>query len=71
MEKTKVEFKILTDEEIRGYIKTGNPSDKAGAYGIQDISAVFVKKIEGCFYNVVGFPIAAFYQQCLELFDTN
>ncbi|KAA3663409.1 MAG: septum formation protein Maf [Calditrichaeota bacterium] len=68
-ETTKVEFKKLTEEEIYGYIDTGHPMDKAGAYGIQDISAVFVKRIEGCFYNVVGFPVAAFYQHCLQLFD--
>lgn len=67
-ETTKVVFKNLSDEEKYGYIDTGHPMDKAGAYGIQDISAVFVKKIDGCFYNVVGFPVAAFYQQCLRLF---
>lgn len=70
-ETTQVKFKNLSDEEILNYIATGSPADKAGAYGIQDISAVFVTGITGCFYNVAGFPVAAFYQQCLHLFDGN
>ncbi len=68
-ETTQVTFKKLFDEEIANYIATGCAADKAGAYGIQDISAVFVTGIKGCFYNVVGFPVAAFYQQCMHLFD--
>ncbi|KAA3611008.1 MAG: septum formation protein Maf [Calditrichaeota bacterium] len=67
-ENTTVLFKELSDEEISNYIATDAPLDKAGAYGIQDISAVFVTKINGCFYNVVGFPVAAFYQRCMQLF---
>ena len=47
---------------INYYINNFNPLDKAGAYGIQDWSKVFIKKINGCYYNVVGFPIAKFYQ---------
>lgn len=58
---TAVTFKHLTDEEIDYYIDQFPPYDKAGAYGIQDFSAVFVEKIDGCFYNVVGFPLADFY----------
>ncbi|SEF89921.1 septum formation protein [Caloramator fervidus] len=54
---TKVVFKELTDFEINDYIKTKEPFDKAGAYGIQGIGGLFVKKIDGCFYNVVGLPI--------------
>ena len=42
-------------------METESPLDKAGAYGIQDLSAVFVDKVEGCFYNVVGFPVTKFY----------
>lgn len=54
---TKVYLKRLTDKEIDSYIKTGEPLDKAGAYGIQEKGAIFVEKIEGDFYNVVGLPI--------------
>jgi septum formation protein len=61
-QRTRVTFRELNDREIEQYVKTKNPMDKAGAYGIQDQSAVFVSKIEGCFYNVMGFPLAKFYQ---------
>jgi septum formation protein len=66
-EKTKVSFRKLLPEEIRNYIKTGSPMDKAGAYGIQDdFGAVFVEKINGCYYNVVGLPLAKFYKRLME-----
>lgn len=55
---TSVEFFNLTDTEIAKYIKSGEPMDKAGAYGIQGLGAYFVKKIDGDFYNVMGLPIA-------------
>ncbi len=55
---TKVTFYELSDEEIRAYIATGEPSDKAGAYGIQEQGALLVKHIEGDFYSVMGLPIA-------------
>lgn len=64
VECTKVHFRTLGEAEIREYVATGHPLDKAGAYGIQDQSAVFVDRIEGCFYNVMGFPLARFYQVC-------
>lgn len=57
-EKTDVWFYPLSDEEIRAYIKTGEPMDKAGAYGIQGKGRLFVEKIDGDFYNVVGLPVA-------------
>ena len=60
-ERTSVHFRDLSDDEIDGYVQTGSPMDKAGAYGIQDLSAIFVDRIDGCFYNVVGFPLAKFY----------
>ncbi len=50
-------FRELTDGEIRAYIATGSPLDKAGAYGAQDMAALFVERIEGEFYTVVGLPI--------------
>lgn len=68
-EKTAVTFNSLTDEEIEGYIETGSPMDKAGAYGIQDLSSIFIPKVDGCFYNVVGFPLAKFYQVCKDHFN--
>lgn len=62
-ERTKVTFSPLDELEIDRYIETGSPMDKAGAYGIQDdMGSLFVEKIEGDYYNVVGFPVNAFYQ---------
>lgn len=57
-ETTEVEFYPLTDEEISAYIMTGEPCDKAGAYGIQGLGSLFVKRINGDFYNVVGLPVS-------------
>lgn len=54
---TEVKFSELKDEEIVAYIKTKEPMDKAGAYGIQGYGGVFVEKINGCYYNVVGLPL--------------
>jgi septum formation protein len=55
--KTDVKFSILTDKEIEKYIDSGEPMDKAGAYGIQGLGGIFVEEIHGCYYNVVGLPI--------------
>ena len=60
-ERTAVTFRELEDWEIDRYIEIDRPFDKAGAYGIQDTSALFVESIHGCYYNVVGFPLAKFY----------
>lgn len=54
---TQVHFRELSDEEIEGYVLSGDPMDKAGAYGIQSGAAVFVEGIEGDYYNVVGLPV--------------
>ena len=62
VETTKVFFKEQSDEEIERYISIEKPFDKAGAYGIQDKTAVFVKKIEGSYENVMGFPLTLFYK---------
>ncbi|ADO82372.1 Maf family protein [Ilyobacter polytropus] len=64
---TEVFFKELSEEEIRWYISTGEPMDKAGAYGIQGKGSVLVKKIEGDFFNVMGFPISKFYDDLKDL----
>ena len=62
VERTRVKFRRLADDEVQAYVQSGSPMDKAGAYGIQDdYGAVFVERIEGCFYNVVGFPLTRFY----------
>lgn len=57
-EMTRVEFYPLSDREIEAYIATGEPFDKAGAYGIQGRGCVLVKRIEGDFFNVMGLPVA-------------
>ena len=54
---TDVWFRTLSDREIDAYIATGSPLDKAGAYGAQDMAALFVERVEGEFYNVVGLPL--------------
>jgi len=61
-ERTRVRFRKISLKEIHDYVASGSPMDKAGAYGIQDdYGAVFVKKVNGCFYNVVGFPLMNFH----------
>jgi septum formation protein len=55
---TSVWFRDLTPGEIRSYVATGEPLDKAGAYGIQEKGALLVQKIEGCYFNVVGLPLS-------------
>lgn len=57
-EKTKVRFREITDSEINSYIKSGEPMDKAGSYGIQGLGSVFVEKICGDYFNIVGLPIS-------------
>jgi septum formation protein len=70
-ERTEVTFRDLPPEEIEEYVRGGSPLDKAGAYGIQDdYGAVFVTRIEGCFYNVVGLPLSKLHT-ALQDFGTN
>jgi septum formation protein len=57
-EVTAVRFLTLSDEEIAAYISTGEPMDKAGAYAIQGLAARWIPRVEGCYFNVVGLPIA-------------
>ena len=61
-EKTSVKFSKITDEEIYSYIETKEPLDKAGAYGIQGYGSQFIEKINGCYFNVMGFPVNLFYK---------
>jgi septum formation protein len=56
-ERTAVRFRTLSDEEISAYIATGEPMDKAGAYGIQGIGSLLIRGIDGDFYNVMGLPV--------------
>lgn len=61
-ELTRVHFRNLDPWEIRCYVDSKEPLDKAGAYGIQGRAAIFVDRIEGCYFNVVGFPLSRFLQ---------
>lgn len=69
-EVTKVYFHKITDDQIKGYLNTNEPYDKAGAYAIQGMGAIFIEKIEGCFFNVVGLPISK-VSLCLNKFGIN
>ncbi len=64
--KTTVKFRDLSSMEIDSYISTGEPFDKAGAYGIQGKGALFVEYINGCYYNVVGLPLVTLYKILLK-----
>jgi septum formation protein len=66
-EKTNVTVYPMTEREIADYIATGDPMDKAGAYGIQGRFAVHIKQIEGDYYNVVGLPVGRLYQELKRL----
>ena len=66
-EKTDVYLYPISEEDIKAYIESGDPMDKAGAYGIQGDFAVHVKGIEGDYYNVVGLPIGRVYQELKKM----
>ena len=66
-ERSTVTFKQLSEAEIAAYILTKEPFDKAGAYGIQGFGAQFISKIQGCYFNVMGFPVNLFYRMLGEL----
>jgi len=58
---TRVRFAELDDREIDDYVASGEPMDKAGAYAIQGLASKFVDRIEGCYFNVMGLPVAVVY----------
>ena len=59
---TEVTFRVLSEEDIHGYIASGEPMDKAGAYGIQGLGGCFVRKINGSYHAVVGLPLVETYE---------
>ena len=64
---TRVRFVELTSVEIENYVSSGEPMDKAGGYAIQGLASKFIDRIEGCYFNVVGLPIALVYRHWKEL----
>ena len=67
---TTVRFVKMTDAEIADYVASGEPMDKAGAYGIQGLASKFVERIDGCYFNVVGLPISMVYRHW-KILDAN
>ncbi|CAH0726247.1 unnamed protein product, partial [Brenthis ino] len=65
-EQTNVTFGNIDDEQIKGYIATGEPMDKAGGYGIQGVGGTFIEKVDGDYFTVVGLPL---YRLCSVLYD--
>lgn len=65
-EKTRVFFRAIGEEEICRYVVSGEPLDKAGAYGVQGLAAIFIERLEGCYTNVVGLPLTRLSQMLKE-----
>ncbi len=70
-EQTRVSFLPLDEGQIRAYVATGEPMDKAGAYGIQGLGALMVSGVKGCYFNVMGLPLARLGQMLRELLGTS
>ena len=66
-EETSVDVEAMSDEEIASYVQTGEPDDKAGAYGVQGRFSIYIKGIVGDYYNVVGLPVARLYKEMKNL----
>lgn len=67
VETTKVTFAELSEEEIENYLASGEPFDKAGAYGIQGLAGKYVTRIEGCYFNVMGLPLSRLWCMLRDL----
>ena len=67
VEQTQVHFASLSDDEIVQYLSSGEPFDKAGSYAIQGIGGRFIPRIDGCYFNVVGLPLARLYRELAAL----
>jgi len=70
-EVTRVRFAELTEDELNWYIETGEPFDKAGGYGIQGHAALFVKQIDGDYFNIMGLPIRLVYESVQQVQTSN
>lgn len=66
-ESTRVRFAPMSPNEIAAYVSTGEPMDKAGAYAVQGIGGRFIERIDGCYFNVVGLPLARLYRMLVRL----
>jgi septum formation protein len=64
---TSVWFAPLSSQEIESYAASGEPMDKAGAYAIQGLASKFIQRIEGCYFNVMGLPVAMVYRHLREM----
>jgi septum formation protein len=64
---TSVWFAPLSSQEIEDYAASGEPMDKAGAYAIQGLASKFIQRIEGCYFNVMGLPVALVYRHLREM----
>ncbi len=67
-ERSKVHFAVLSESEIDCYIKTKEPLDKAGAYGIQGYGSQFIEHISGCYFNIMGLPVRLFYSLLRKMY---
>ncbi|HUQ94395.1 MAG TPA: Maf family protein [Bryobacteraceae bacterium] len=67
LSETRVRFSPLDEQEIRAYVASGEPMDKAGGYGIQSLASKFVEHLDGCYFNVVGLPVSLVYRHLKTL----
>ncbi len=67
VESTRVRFVAMSEDDIFRYVESGEPMDKAGAYAIQGLASKFIDRVEGCYFNVVGLPIAMVYRRLKEM----